>query len=258
MPEISGMIQNYLEGQIKTIAGEPVIQSKTINENGTYTAPEGVDGYSPIVVNVPDTPAVIDSISIFGNGTYTAPEGIDGYSPIIVDVPSKIEITLNATSNGTYTPPEGYVYDGAIVNVPAVNTLTNCFNSSIAGSMGVNYGIEDIDISWNGGDQIVCTLSGIADISNYNQLKVSFTTGTSYYNTIGAHVVRELYIGITETYITPGTMPNYVTWVTSHNMHDDNHSYTYTWNLTELTASAMYLYISANGWNVNNLVIELS
>lgn len=126
MPEISGMIQNYLEGQIKTIGKTPVIQSKNITENGTYTAPEGVDGYSPIVVNVPDTPAVIDSISIFGNGTYTAPEGIDGYSPIIVDVPSKIEITLNATSNGTYTPPEGYVYDGAIVNVSSIgNVIVN-------------------------------------------------------------------------------------------------------------------------------------
>ena len=126
MPEISGIIQNYLEGQIKTIGKTPVIHSKNITENGTYTAPEGVDGYSPIVVNVPDTPAVIDSISIFGNGTYTAPEGIDGYSPIIVDVPSKIETTLNATSNGTYTPAEGYVYNQAIVNIASIgNVIAN-------------------------------------------------------------------------------------------------------------------------------------
>ena len=31
---------------------EPVIQSLEITENGTYTAPDGVDGYSPVVVNV--------------------------------------------------------------------------------------------------------------------------------------------------------------------------------------------------------------
>lgn len=30
----------------------PVITSLEITENGTYIAPEGVDGYSPIVVNV--------------------------------------------------------------------------------------------------------------------------------------------------------------------------------------------------------------
>ena len=53
MPEISGMIQEYLEGQIKTIDKTPVIQSKSITENGTYTAPEGVDGYSPVIVDVP-------------------------------------------------------------------------------------------------------------------------------------------------------------------------------------------------------------
>jgi len=87
MPEISGMIQNYLEGQIKTIAGEPVIQSKTINENGIYTAPEGVDGYSPVVVNVPATPPVIESKTITENGTYTPESGVDGFSPVIVDVP---------------------------------------------------------------------------------------------------------------------------------------------------------------------------
>lgn len=119
MPEISGIIQNYLRGSIESIGGEPpVIESKTITENGTYTAPEGVDGFSPVVVNVPTVEPVIDSISIFENGTYTAPEGIDGYSPIIVDIPPKVEVTLNATSNGTYTPEEGYVYNGAIVNVP--------------------------------------------------------------------------------------------------------------------------------------------
>lgn len=31
----------------------PVIAPLTINENGTYEAPEGVDGYSPVTANVP-------------------------------------------------------------------------------------------------------------------------------------------------------------------------------------------------------------
>lgn len=32
---------------------EPVIEPLEITENGTYTAPDGVDGYSPVTVNVP-------------------------------------------------------------------------------------------------------------------------------------------------------------------------------------------------------------
>ena len=35
--------------------GEPVIKPLEITENGTYTAPDGVDGYSPVTVNVEAT-----------------------------------------------------------------------------------------------------------------------------------------------------------------------------------------------------------
>ena len=34
--------------------GSKVIQSLTVTANGTYTAPEGVDGYNPVYVKVPD------------------------------------------------------------------------------------------------------------------------------------------------------------------------------------------------------------
>ena len=33
--------------------GEPTIEALSITSNGTYTAPDGVDGYSPVTVNVP-------------------------------------------------------------------------------------------------------------------------------------------------------------------------------------------------------------
>lgn len=32
--------------------GDPVIEALSVTENGTYTAPSGVDGYSPVTVNV--------------------------------------------------------------------------------------------------------------------------------------------------------------------------------------------------------------
>lgn len=34
-------------------AAEPVIEALEVTSNGTYTAPDGVDGYSPVTVNVP-------------------------------------------------------------------------------------------------------------------------------------------------------------------------------------------------------------
>lgn len=58
------------------IGSDPVITPIEITENGTYTAPENVDGYSPVVVNVP-------SIDTGKNGLYrslllnTATEFVD-------------------------------------------------------------------------------------------------------------------------------------------------------------------------------------
>lgn len=40
-------------GTAQTSAASPVIESLEITENGTYTAPDGTDGYNPITVNVP-------------------------------------------------------------------------------------------------------------------------------------------------------------------------------------------------------------
>lgn len=40
-------------GTIPTGGSDPVIQPLSVTANGTYTAPEGVDGYSPVTVNVP-------------------------------------------------------------------------------------------------------------------------------------------------------------------------------------------------------------
>lgn len=119
MPELSEMIQEFLEGSIKSIGGkQPVIQSKSITENGTYNAPSGVDGFNPVVVNVPSQEPNIQERVFASNGTFEPPEGVDGYAPVIIDVPMKEEITLNATMNGTYTPSEGRVYNNVIVNVP--------------------------------------------------------------------------------------------------------------------------------------------
>lgn len=66
--------------------GEPTIESLSVTENGTYTAPSGVDGYSPITVNVSGSSAVVQPLSVTQNGTYNPPSGVDGYAPVTVNV----------------------------------------------------------------------------------------------------------------------------------------------------------------------------
>ena len=63
------MIYELLKDRIingSNAGSEAVIQSLSITANGTYTAPTGVDGYSPVVVNVPSS----------GGGDYERAEGV--------------------------------------------------------------------------------------------------------------------------------------------------------------------------------------
>ena len=64
------------------------IQPLTVTENKEYNAADyGCDGFEPVLVNVAVPEPVIQSKTITKNGTYTAPEGVDGYSPVIVKNP---------------------------------------------------------------------------------------------------------------------------------------------------------------------------
>ena len=97
-----------------------VIEGLTITSNGTYTAGSGVDGYSPVEVDVPAPEFVTETLSVSANGTYTPSEGIDGYSQVNVNVPATqfITETLSVSANGTYTPSEGIDgYSQVVVDV---------------------------------------------------------------------------------------------------------------------------------------------
>lgn len=64
--EMANAIDNIPTGRT------PVIESKSITANGTYTAPTGVDGFSPVVVNVPSSSGIhVTSISRSSQPTKT-------------------------------------------------------------------------------------------------------------------------------------------------------------------------------------------
>lgn len=81
---------------ISSISGggsTPTINSLSVTENGTYTAPSGVDGYSPVTVNVPQgtTPTGTKQISITENGTTI--EDVTNYA--------NAEITVNVSGGSS-------------------------------------------------------------------------------------------------------------------------------------------------------------
>lgn len=55
-------IMEALQGKAADSGDAPVVRPLSVTENGTYTAPDGVDGYNPVVVDVP-IPEVPNSVA---------------------------------------------------------------------------------------------------------------------------------------------------------------------------------------------------
>lgn len=71
---------------VLSIGGNPaVIEPKTITENGTYTAPSGVDGYNPITVNVPTGDLVTSFVinnTVFNQGGSSISYNVESISTL--------------------------------------------------------------------------------------------------------------------------------------------------------------------------------
>ena len=63
--------------------------SETYLSNGSYTITGEFNG-GMVTVNVPSPQFVTESLSVSANGTYTPGEGVDGYSQVVVDVPQSV------------------------------------------------------------------------------------------------------------------------------------------------------------------------
>ena len=66
---------------------EPEIQPLTVNANGEYYAPVGVDGYNPVTVDVPSGEPTLQSLTATQNGIYLPDTGYDGFDSVSVEVP---------------------------------------------------------------------------------------------------------------------------------------------------------------------------
>ena len=112
-------------------SSELVIEPLTVTENGTYTAPNGVDGYSPVSVEVTTD---LEELTVTENGEYTPSK--DGYSKVTVNVAATatderfkqlVERTITDISDDTVTSVGdyafGYCKQLTSVNLPLVTSL---------------------------------------------------------------------------------------------------------------------------------------
>lgn len=123
-------------------AAESVIESLDITSNGTYTAPDGVDGYSPITVNVPQDGSPPESAFVFtGRCDYKFANGgwdwfVEQYGNKIItkDIndasymfnKSNLQIipfNINFNTNLSYNSTTSMFADSKIKTVPLLNNL---------------------------------------------------------------------------------------------------------------------------------------
>ena len=121
-----------IEG-ISVGAAEPVIQELSITSNGTYRAPEGIDGYTPVVVNVPqDGAPTAEELTITGNCMYRfAHNGWDwflkkyGHQITTKDI-SDCSYMFQNSSNIVEIPFEINISEAAWGQIGFGNIFANC------------------------------------------------------------------------------------------------------------------------------------
>ena len=95
----------------------PVLQDKTITENGSYTADQNYDGLGTVIVNVAGGTINNQDKTVTQNGTYTADTGYTGLGEITVNVPQngvkKFNSILAMENSEAEVDDEAVVYNQA-------------------------------------------------------------------------------------------------------------------------------------------------
>ena len=110
--------------------------SETYLSNGSYTITGEFNG-GMVTVNVPSPQFVTESLSVSANGTYTPGQGVDGYSQVVVDVPQSVtgytekDLTektygiINLNNSASFVASGAFMgnYDIQTVNLPYATTI---------------------------------------------------------------------------------------------------------------------------------------
>lgn len=100
-------IRTALQGKSAVGDAEPIIQPLEVTENGTYTAPDGVDGYSPVTVNVPVPDGYIKpsgelEVTEYGIHDVTAYASVNVVNPEASSIFDPTQETILTRSTATY------------------------------------------------------------------------------------------------------------------------------------------------------------
>lgn len=158
---------------IKTGGSTPaVIEPLTITANGTYTAPDGVDGYNPINVNIPLEGMSIGTAEVTpsSNATSISFAGLTK-EPELFSIVAAKTVTLSTSRN-----VEAIVYDGS--------TTIGRYGYKSTSSASTTY--SDSAYTWEYADGTLTVKSASATTGGY------FKSGTTYKLTYATGAVLDV------------------------------------------------------------------
>ena len=169
--------------------GSATLITKTINENGTYSASsDNADGYSAVTVSVPNTYTQSDEGKVVDNGALVAQTSSSTTSNGTVDTTTINSLTVNVANSYT-AGDEGKVVDnGALVSQTAYpstvttnGTITTTTNNSVTIDVANSYTQAD-----NG--KVVSNQQLVAQTAYPSTITTNNTYDTTNYNSITVNV----------------------------------------------------------------------
>ena len=133
-------ITGEFNGGMVTVNVHPSVSlSETYISNGNYNITGEFNG-GVITVDVPSPQFVTETLNVSANGTYTPGQGVDGYSQVVVDVPQSVTgFTEKNLTEGTIeiinlNNSASFVASGAFQNDKTIKTVNLPYATSVGTS----------------------------------------------------------------------------------------------------------------------------
>ena len=133
-------ITGEFNGGMVTVNVHPSVSlSETYISNGNYNITGEFNG-GVITVDVPSPQFITETLNVSANGTYTPGQGVDGYSQVVVDVPQSVTgFTEKNLTEGTIeiinlNNSASFVASGAFQNDKTIKTVNLPYATSVGTS----------------------------------------------------------------------------------------------------------------------------